>query len=140
MAQNPALTTPEQAALGGVSTVLRYLSPVPEVIVAQARINQSAFSYPLAQLTVDSTSGWSDVKAGMTVYVGSTAGAKDRGVYRVRLAPGGATLYIGETSSQDAGELPIAIRSAGFADNDYITVLQRYDIWSILPVINPTTG
>ncbi|MGK3946752.1 hypothetical protein ABK046_51365, partial [Streptomyces caeruleatus] len=74
---------------------------MPETSVATARVNQAAFSYPLAQLTVDSTSGWSGVKAGMKVYIGTSAGARDIGVYRVRQTPGSTTLYIGETSSQD---------------------------------------
>lgn len=140
MAVSPALTTPERSALAGVSALQRYLSPVPDVTVATARINQSTFTYPLMQLTVDTTSGWSGVKAGMAVKIGTAAGLADVGMYRVRLTPGSTTLYIGETSSQDAGQIPIAIRSAGFADNQYVTVIQDWHISAILPVINPTTG
>lgn len=140
MAINPPLTNAEQAALAGVSTLARYISVVPDTVVGTARVNQATFVYPLAQLTVDSTSGWSDVTEGMTVYIGSTSGGHERGIYRVRLTPGSTTLYLGETSSQDVGEVPIAIRTAGFTDNDYVTVLQRFDIFSILPVINPATG
>lgn len=140
MSVSPSLTNAERSALTGVSTVLRYLSPVPDVDVGSARINQSVFSYPLAQITVDGTSGWSDVRAGDTVFIGTSAGASDVGVYRVRLIPGPTTLYIGETSSQDVGELPIAIRTASFADNQYITVKRRFDLWAVLPTINATTG
>lgn len=140
MAINPALTANERAALAGVSTLTRYLSPVPDTLIATARVNQVSFVYPLAQLTVDGTSGWSDVQQGMTVYIGSTSGGHEKGIYRVRLTPGSTTLYLQETSSQDPGEIPIGIRSAGFADNDYVTVLQRWDIFSVLPTINPATG
>lgn len=140
MSVSPSLTNAERSALTGVSTLLRYLSPVPDVDVASARINQSVFSYPLAQITVDTTSGWSSVRAGDTVFIGTSAGASDVGVYRVRLTPGPTTLYIGETSSQDVGELPIAIRTASFADNQYVTVKRRFDLWSVLPTINATTG
>jgi hypothetical protein len=140
MSVSPALTADERAALAGVSTLTRYLSPVPDVNVATARTNMATFTYPLIQLTVDGTSGWSDIAVGDTVYIGSSAGAKDKGVYRVRAAGTGTTLNIGETSSQETGLLPVAIRTAGFADNDYITVKRRFDIWSVLPYIDAATG
>jgi hypothetical protein len=140
MAGSPALTVAENTALSGPSTLLRYLSPVPDVTLATALINQSTFTYPLAHLTVDTTSGWSSVRAGDTVFVGTTSGASDIGIYRVRLTPGSTTLYIGETSSQDPGQLPVSIRTASFANNQFITVKRRFDLWSVLPVINPSTG
>lgn len=140
MPVSPALTTDEQTALTGASIITRYLSPIPDTIIATSRINQAAFSYPLAQLTVDTTSNWTSVAAGMTVYVGSTSGAHDRGIYRVRKAGNSTTLFIAETSSGDPGLMPQSIRTAGFANNDYITVLQRWDLWSVLPKINPTTA
>lgn len=141
MAVSPALTNSERSALAGISTIARYLSPVPDVDIATARINQASFTYPLFQLTIDNTSaGWTDVQAGDTVYIGTSAGARDIGVYRVRLTPGSTTLYIGQVASQDAGLLATTIRTASFADNNYVTVKRRYDIWSVLPVINAATG
>lgn len=40
----------------------------------------------------------SDVRIGMTLRVGTSVGAKDLGVCRIRLAPSGTIFYIGETS------------------------------------------
>jgi hypothetical protein len=141
MPVSPALTPTETAALAGVSTVARYLSPVPDVDIATAQINQVSFVYPLAQLTVDNTSAdWADVAEGDTVYIGTSAGASDIGIYRVRLTGNSTTIFLGEVSSQDVGQLPIAIRTAGFANNQHISVKRRYDIWSVLPVINSATG
>ncbi len=140
MSVSPSLTSDEQLALTGASIVTRYLSPIPDTVIATARINQAVFAYPVAQLTVDGTSSWTSVAAGMTVYVGSTSGTHDKGIFRVRKAGNSTTLFIGEESSSDPGLIPQSIRTAGFADNDYITVLQRWDLWSVLPRINPTTA
>src|SRR3972149_4480366 len=84
-------------------TVKRYLSTVPHTSVATARVNQAVFASPLAEITVDTTSGWSNAKAGMTVWIGTTAGVHDVGVYRVRKTPGATTLYVGEMTSGDSG-------------------------------------
>lgn len=141
MAVSPALTSTERTRLAGPSTVLRYLSVVPETTVATARINQVSFTYPLTQLTVDGTSGgWSSVREGQTVYVGSAAGTRDRGTYRVRKAGNSTTLYLQELGMQDPGQVPVDIRTASFANDDYITVIDRLDLWSVLPRIDPDTG
>ena len=141
MTVTPALTSPELDNLTGASTLMRYLSPVPDTVVATARVNQAVFSYPLTQLTVDGTSaGWANVREGQTVYIGSTAGGRNRGVYRVRLAGNSTTLYLQEMGQQDPGQQPIDYRSQSISNDDYITVLQRWDIWSVLPRIDPLTG
>lgn len=141
MSVSPALTNNERAALAGVSTLARYLSPVPDADIATALINQASFTYPLFELTVDNTSAdWGDVREGDTVYIGTSAGASDVGIYRVRLTPSSTILYLGETSAQDVGLVPVSIRTASFANNQYVTVKRRFDLWSILPVINPATG
>lgn len=141
MPVSAALTTDEQTALTGASIITRYLSPIPDSVVASARINQVTFQYPLASLTVDGTSlDWVSVAAGMTVYIGSISGAHDKGIYRVRKAGNSTTLFLAETSSSDPGLVPQSIRTASFANDDYILVLQRWDLWSVLPRINPTTA
>lgn len=137
MSVHIALTGDERAALAGPSTLLRYLSPIVPTVVATARINQVSFSYPLVQLTVDTTSaGWANIREGMTVHVGSTSGSRDRGVYRVRKSGNSTTIYLQQMGSQDAGLLPVDIRVASFANNDYVTIFQRWDLWSVAPRIN----
>lgn len=141
MPVSPAITTPELINLGGASIITRYLSPVQDTVIATALINQATFAYPLAQLTVDSTSAdWLDCEEGDTVYIGTTPGGHEIGIYRMKTAPNSTTLFIGETSSSDPGLLPQSIRQAAFSNNNYVTVIDRNDIWAILPRIDPVSG
>lgn len=136
------LSAGDLTKLAGPSGTKAYLSVVNSSTTATARINQSSFTYPLAQLTVNTTSGnWSSVAMGMCVWIGSTAGAHDRGIYYVRKAGNATTLYIGEMSYGDPGAITQAVRTAGFTNSDYITVyLYRRDVFSIAPRIIASTG
>jgi hypothetical protein len=137
MAVTPALTGTEQTNLSGASTRKTYLAVVPETQVATAQINApSGLTFPLAQLPVDNTSaGWLNTKKGHTVYIGTAAGASDVGIYRVRKAPSGTTaLDIMEIGAADAGALAVQ-QQTKIADNFHVTVVQRYDIFSVLPRI-----
>ena len=53
----------------------------------------------------------------MTLYVGTSAGAYDKGMCRIRRAATATVLYIGETSE------------IAFADNDYLTVVDEFGLW-----------
>lgn len=101
-----------------------YLSVNANTNVYTARINQSEFLYPASQLTYDGGSGvLGDVEPGMTVLISATndrAAAYFRG--RVRKDPTADTLYINETGS------------IGFADDDYIFILDDFDNWEKQPV------
>lgn len=61
----------------------------------------------------------SDVKAGMTLYVGTSAGAYDLGMCRIRKAPIAGTFYIGLTSE-------IRWNAGGTI---YLTVVDDFDLW-----------
>lgn len=139
-----ALTPTEIAALDGPSQVFRWLvfdTDASVNIVATAQINQIEFSYPLSQLTVDNTSGWSAIVPGMIIYVGATPGAFDKGIFAVRTAGTSTTLELTPVGEGDSGELTIAIRTAAFEDNNYITILNRNDIFGLNPRIDyPGTG
>jgi hypothetical protein len=116
------------------------MSLFPMVSFATARINQSSFDTPLAQLTVDTTSAdWLSVRKNMMCWVGSTAGAHDIGIYRVRETPGASTLYIMETSPGDPGLIAKRVTKL-FADNQYITIIDAPNIWSIFPRITYSGG
>jgi len=61
-----------------------------------------ASSDRVGEITYNTGSGTlGDVKAEMTLWVGSTAGARDLGVCRIRKAPISGTFYIGMTSEVD---------------------------------------
>ncbi len=87
--------------------------------VYTARINQTFTTLDgVAQLTYDTGSGTlTDVRIGQTVLIGSTAGAYDIGILRVRALPTASVLYINQVSDVQ------------FADNQYITVLDEFRLW-----------
>ena len=60
-----------------------------------------------------------EVLPGMTLYVGTSAGAFDLGMCRIRKAPIAGTFYIGETSEIEWD----------IAGTVYLTVVDDYDLW-----------
>jgi hypothetical protein len=95
-------------------------------VVYSARINQVFTTWDgVAELTYDGGSGTlANVLPGMTVYVGSNAGAYDKGMIRVRKAPTATVLYIGETSD------------IAYQDNDYLTVVDEFGLWAKHPTLD----
>lgn len=129
-----ALSGGDVTLLRGRSRVKRYLSVAPLTQVASARVNQMEFDIPLAALQVDSTTNWSGVVPGMIAWIGTSAGARDIGMYRVRLTPTSDTLYIGEMSSGDPGLMALS-RLQALADDAYVTIYEDYNLWSVKPRI-----
>lgn len=87
-------------------------------VIYSARVNQSSFPTPLNQIIYDGGSGTlANVKSGMTMYVGSTAGAYDKGMVRIRKTPTATVFYIGETAEIE------------WEDNDYLTVVDEFGLW-----------
>lgn len=84
-----------------------------------ARVNQTFSSYDsLLEITYDGSVGsTANIRDDMTLFVGSSAGAWDKGICRVR-AIDGTKIYIGETSD---------IR---WADNDYLTIVDDFGLWA----------
>lgn len=93
--------------------------------VYTARVNQTFSTLDeVAELTYDGGSGTlANVKEGMTILIGSTAGAHDKGVTMVRKTPTSSKFYIRPTSKIQ------------FADNDHITVVDSFSIWG-KPIYN----
>ena len=96
-----ALTTDELNLLraDGQWTKL-YLAVLNPNTVYTARLASLPSSFDnVHTISVTTESGTlSDVKPGMTAYVGTTAGAHDLGMVRIRKAPITGTWYIGLTS------------------------------------------
>ena len=120
-----AATAPEitkLAADGQWSDVYVYMF-APSTVFA-ARVNQASIDYDkLTSLGYDTvtTGAYTAIEPGMTVLIGSTAGASDRGVGWARKAATSDTLYLGETSAITA------------QDNDYITVVREFSVWHKRP-------
>jgi hypothetical protein len=76
----------------------------------------------VSQISVNTESGTlSDVKPGMTVYVGSTSGASDLGMCRVRKVPITGTWYIGLTSE------------VTWQSTCFLTIVDDFDLWANMP-------
>lgn len=116
-----AMTSPELvfARSDGQSSAL-YLSILKPVTIYTARINQTFSGLDMvAQITYDTGVGnLADVIPGMTMWIGSTLGAKDVGTCRIRKTPTSAIFYIGEES-----ELTLV-------DDLYLTVVDEFNLWA----------
>ena len=87
--------------------------------VYQCQVNQTFTTHDqIAQVAYDNASGTlSNVLPGMTVLVGTSPGAWDRGQVRVRKTWTTSIAYIGETSE------------IHWEDNLYLTVIDEFAIW-----------
>ena len=95
-----------------------YLAIHTPALVYSARVNQAVFIDPIAEVAYDTGSGTlANVLPGMTLYVGTSAGAWDKGMLRIRKTPTAGVLYFGETSE------------IAWADNDYLTVVDEIGLW-----------
>jgi hypothetical protein len=98
--------------------------PVPATVYT-ARVNGTPSGTDrIAELPFDGGAGTlADVLPGMTMFIGSSAGAYDKGQARIRKDPISGTFYIGEESELDV------------ADNDFLTVIDEFLIWGRPPRI-----
>jgi hypothetical protein len=96
----------------------------PATFVVTARVNGTPGTLDrLAAIAYDGLAGnLGDVVPGQTLWIGTTAGAYDVGMARIRKAPDGANFYIGEESGNAPG---LAI-----ADDQYLTVIDEMGIWA----------
>ncbi|GIV82094.1 MAG: hypothetical protein KatS3mg051_1448 [Anaerolineae bacterium] len=108
------------------------LKPAP---IFKARLNLASPSYPAHRLPYDTVTlgSYTDIREGMTVLLGTSEGADDLGRGRVRLSTSGVAtvtdIYVGQFSrgTRD-GEFDLQ-------DDAYITVLDDYRVWAVLPRI-----
>jgi hypothetical protein len=115
-----AATAPELAKFRGTEQWSELnLAIQPATSVYTARINQTFSTLDrVAQLTYDGGSGTlAEVLPGMTAWIGSSAGAYDKGICRIRKDPTASIFYINETSEIQ------------FADDDYLTVINQFLPW-----------
>lgn len=98
----------------------KYFLAIPEYhSIYTARLNGVPASNDMAaQISFDGGSGTlANVLPDTTLYVGTTAGAFDLGMCRIRKAPIAGTFYLGETSD------------VIWVDNAYLTVVDDYSLW-----------
>ena len=110
---------------------MRFFLLAPAVVFA-ARVNQTIFTYPLSQVSYDgvTTGTYTDIRIGMTILFGTSAGAFNLGAQRVRAAPTDSILYFGRSSiGVNDGEVDLD-------DDIYITVVDLYQVWARPPYID----
>jgi hypothetical protein len=100
-------------------------------VVFAARANQASFQWPLSSITYDTvtTGAYTDISDSLTLLFGSTAGASDLGISRIRLAPTSTVLSFG-LSSQGT-----RLGEVNPVDNCYLTVINERRIFSKPPYI-----
>ena len=118
--------------------VRRHLSYAPATLVSQGEITSlgyDAINGNLYSVTVDSVTGDpTDALAGMTVWFGTTPGARNKGAVRLRKDGVGtlslATFYVAETSP---AQLNLEV-------GDYATVVALRQPWSKIPRLVEIVG
>ena len=99
-----------------------YLSIFEPQIVFQAFVNDVGAAKGDMVITYDTvtTGSYLDILGGMTVWVGSTAGARDKGsIYTY--SKSSSTLTVGENSH------------INWKNNDYITIVNYHQLWPLYP-------
>lgn len=108
-----------------------YLAVHRPAVVFAARVNQTFNSLDgVAEVVYDTVTvgAYTDILPDMTLYVGTSAGAYDVGMARIRKAADATKIYIGETSE------------INFANDLYLTVVDEFSIWQRhLRVVNEST-
>lgn len=111
------------------------VNAVPLTIVATAQINQSSFTYPISQLTVDTTSAdWlTEAQVGRMVMIGTAPGLADVTWGIVRKTTTSNTLFIDAKQQADPGyardiQVPLA-------DNYYISIVKFRPAWGLMSSI-----
>ena len=102
-----------------------YCAVVSPNSIFTARVNQTFTSFDgVNKLIYDGGTGtYTDVKSGMTCWIGSAAGLCDIGIVRVRKALTTTYAYIGKVSGLQ------------LADNQYLTFFDEFGLWQKEPVI-----
>jgi hypothetical protein len=121
-----AITAPELALLRGDGQWSKlYLAIFKPNTIYTARLDVvPTYTDLVAQIAFDTGSGTlGDVKPGMTLYVGTTAGAFDLGMCRIRKDPISGWFYIGLTSE------------INWQAECHLTVVDDFDLWAKHAVI-----
>ena len=101
-----------------------YLSIYEPQIVFQARINNGAIARGARVIAYDTVSlgAFSAIKAGATMWIGTTPGGNDVGKIRVRSATS-SNITVSENSDIE------------WADDLYLTVFYHFELWAVFPRI-----
>ena len=122
----PALSSGDLALLRDERhRTFEYLAVLQPGTVLACRLNGTPSGDPITQVNYDGVTegAYTDVVANMTLWVGTSAGGRQKGTCRIRKAPTSSILYVAEDSAID------------WSDNDYLTVVENYELWIKYPRI-----
>lgn len=108
-------------------TVNLVVNAVPLTVVATAQVNQSNLLYPLAELTIDNTTDWSEAVAGRLFSIGTAPGTHNVTWGVLRRDAGGSTLYFDAKMAGDPGYARDIHQLID--DNQYISVYDARPAW-----------
>src|SRR4030067_950714 len=114
-----AITSPELSLLRseGQWSKLYMAVLVPNTIYTARLASLPSSNDQVYEISYNTGSGTlGNVKAGMLLYVGTSAGAYNLGMCRIRVAPDGTKIYIGETSEINR------------QSNCYLTIVDGFDL------------
>lgn len=123
-----AATSPELTKLRSDGQWSRlYLAFAEQTVIFQARVNgtfsttDQVASVPFDTVT---TGAYTDLAENQTLYIGSSAGASDLGMARIKSATS-TSIKIARTSD------------VSWADNLYLTAVREYGLWAKQPLMDP---
>lgn len=120
---------------GGQQVTALDVYAVKRETVATATITALPDLVPYTQVTVGSTSGWSDIEVGMLVVI--TNGSTIRGYATVRKTPTSTILYTSQIYTGAPG-FPLLIRSA-VQVSDTVTIYKSMPMWCQYSSVSGTT-
>lgn len=126
----PQLSAPQLVSLRSSSQTSNWFCiPVIPSIVFACRVNNASITVGAVDIPYDtvSTGAFANAKKGATVLIGSSAGASDIGVLRLRRDADASNLYVAWNSD------------VAWADNYYLTVYDQWLAWSVRQRIVPPT-
>jgi len=122
----PAIAPDDLALLRGERHRSKeYLAVLRPATILACQVNGTPSGDPVTEVNYDSVTegSYSDVVPGMSLWVGSAAGKRDKGTCRIRKDPTSSKLYVCEDSAID------------WQDGDHLTVVENYEFWVKYPRI-----
>lgn len=120
----PALSSGDLALLrSDRHRIKEYLAVMQPATVLACQLDGAPTGDPVTQINYDNVTegSYADVVPGMTLWVGTSAGGRQKGTCRVRKAPTSSILYIAEDSKID------------WEDDHHLTVVENYECWIKYP-------
>jgi hypothetical protein len=126
------LTNLALSATNGHSCPL-YLTYWPDRTVATAEVDTTPSSTSIVEVAVTNESAdWANRRAGMRVKIASPGGTL-RGYYQIRNTLTSGVIELAEIANADPGIIALNSRTEGIQAGDEITVLEHYDLRSMMP-------